>query len=41
MIGAGSGLIGLRDRLAAFGGTLTVDSEPAHGTTVTMMVPCG
>lgn len=41
MIGAGSGLIGLRDRLAAFGGTLTVDSEPGHGTTVTMMVPCG
>ncbi len=41
MIGGGSGLIGLRDRLAAFGGTLMVTSEPGRGTLVRMMVPCG
>ena len=41
MTGAGSGLIGLRDRLAAFGGSLTVTSEPGYGTLVRMMIPCG
>lgn len=41
MVGAGSGLIGLRDRLAAFGGTLDVASEPGFGTQVRMAIPCG
>ncbi|WP_420124534.1 sensor histidine kinase [Nakamurella sp.] len=40
-VGAGSGLVGLRDRLAAFGGTLEVTSAPGAGTAVRMMVPCG
>lgn len=40
-VGAGSGLIGVRDRLAAFGGTLEVTSEPGAGSRVRMMVPCG
>jgi signal transduction histidine kinase len=31
----GSGLQGMSDRLAAHGGTLTVRSEPGHGTTIT------
>jgi signal transduction histidine kinase len=36
----GSGLTGLSDRLAALGGTLTVDSPPAGGTRVTAELPC-
>jgi signal transduction histidine kinase len=39
--GAGSGLIGLADRLEALGGTLRVDSAPGAGTTLTAEVPCG
>jgi signal transduction histidine kinase len=39
--GGGSGLVGLRDRLAAFGGNLAVDSAPGRGTRVEMTVPCG
>jgi signal transduction histidine kinase len=35
----GSGLRGLADRLAVIGGTLTVDSPPGLGTTVTAEVP--
>lgn len=40
-VGAGSGLVGLRDRLAAFGGTVDITSAPGSGTAVRMMVPCG
>lgn len=40
-VGSGSGLVGLRDRLAAFGGTLEITSESGAGTRVRMMVPCG
>lgn len=36
---AGSGLGGLRDRLALFGGGLRVDSEPGRGTRVEAKVP--
>jgi signal transduction histidine kinase len=35
----GSGLVGLRDRLAAHEGTLTVDSPPSAGTVVTATIP--
>jgi signal transduction histidine kinase len=36
----GSGLRGLEDRLAALDGTLAVDSDSGHGTTVTAVIPC-
>ncbi len=36
---ASTGLTGLRDRLAAVGGTLDVRSAPGHGTTLTAIVP--
>jgi signal transduction histidine kinase len=36
----GSGLAGVARRLAAFDGTLTVDSPTGGGTVVTMVVPC-
>jgi two-component system, NarL family, sensor kinase len=35
----GTGLVGLRDRLAALGGTVTITSEPGHGTRVRGQVP--
>ena len=35
----GSGLIGLRDRVATLDGTLTVDSPPGGGTVVTATIP--
>jgi len=35
----GSGLIGLRDRVAALGGTLTVRSESGAGTVLTAEIP--
>jgi glucose-6-phosphate-specific signal transduction histidine kinase len=38
---AGSGLVGISDRLAAIGGTLRVDAAPAAGTTLTAVVPTG
>ena len=38
-IGVSSGLTGLRDRLAAIGGTLDVRSAPGSGTTLTAIVP--
>ena len=38
---AGSGLRGMQDRLAALDGTLTIDSPPGAGTTVTGVIPCG
>ncbi|MDQ3738603.1 MAG: sensor histidine kinase, partial [Actinomycetota bacterium] len=37
----GSGLEGLADRVAALDGTLTVESQPGHGTRVTAEIPCG
>jgi signal transduction histidine kinase len=36
----GSGLQGLRDRLAALDGRLVVTSPPGKGTTVRAMIPC-
>jgi signal transduction histidine kinase len=35
----GSGLIGLRDRVEAIGGTLTLDSPPGAGTVLTARLP--
>jgi signal transduction histidine kinase len=37
--GGGSGLIGLRDRVAAVSGVLEVSSPPGDGTTVTARIP--
>ena len=37
----GTGLQGIADRLAALGGTLTVESAPGDGTTVTGRLPVG
>jgi signal transduction histidine kinase len=36
----GSGLSGLRDRVAAHGGSLRIDSEPDAGTVLTAELPC-
>ncbi|MER7502415.1 PAS domain-containing sensor histidine kinase [Nonomuraea pusilla] len=36
---AGSGLTGLADRVAAFDGTLTVESPPGGGTTILALIP--
>jgi signal transduction histidine kinase len=36
---AGGGLVGLRDRAEAAGGTLTVDSPPGAGTVVAAVLP--
>jgi PAS domain S-box-containing protein len=36
---SGQGLLNMRDRLEAVGGTLTVESSAGHGTTVTGVVP--
>ena len=36
----GSGLMGVRDRLASVDGTLAVASPPGHGTELTMEIPC-
>jgi signal transduction histidine kinase len=38
---AGGGLVGLSDRVAAAGGTLTITSDPGAGTTLRAEVPCG
>jgi signal transduction histidine kinase len=35
----GTGLVGLRDRLAALDGTLLVDSRPDDGTQITALIP--
>ena len=37
----GSGLVGLRDRTAAIGGSLKVESPGGHGTVVRAELPCG
>ena len=36
---AGSGLEGLRDRIEAIGGRLSIDSPPGHGTRITVTIP--
>ena len=36
---AGGGLTGLRDRVEALGGNLTVDSPSGHGTRITAAIP--
>jgi signal transduction histidine kinase len=38
-IGRGSGLIGLKDRVEAFGGRITLDSPPGAGTTLEVRIP--
>ena len=35
----GSGLLGLKDRAAAIGGTIFVDSPPGKGTSLTAELP--
>jgi signal transduction histidine kinase len=37
--GRGSGLIGLKDRIEALGGTISVASPPGHGTTLHIQLP--
>jgi signal transduction histidine kinase len=36
---AGIGLISMRERLRLVGGTLSVESEPSHGTRICVRVP--
>jgi signal transduction histidine kinase len=38
---SGTGLAGLRDRVETLRGDLALASEPGHGTTLTVRVPCG
>ena len=38
-IAAGTGLLGLTDRLAVVGGELRLDSPPGEGTVLTARVP--
>ena len=40
-LGDGSGLVGLKDRTSAIGGTLSVQSARGHGTIVRAELPCG
>lgn len=35
------GLLGMRERVAAFGGTVEITGQPGNGTTVTVRVPMG
>ena len=35
----GLGLIGMRERAASLGGTLSIDSSPGRGTTLKVVVP--
>jgi signal transduction histidine kinase len=39
--GGGFGLAGMRERLAAHGGTLTIETAPGQGTTVAAALPRG
>jgi signal transduction histidine kinase len=39
--GGGSGLLGMRDRVVALGGRMTVTSPTGGGTTVVARLPCG
>jgi signal transduction histidine kinase len=36
----GAGILGMRERAAALGGRLDLDSKPGHGTTVRLVLPC-
>ena len=38
--GAGSGLAGMADRVAAQGGTLALESPPGAGTRIAVELPC-
>ncbi|MEO9199714.1 MAG: ATP-binding protein, partial [Antricoccus sp.] len=40
-LGGGSGLEGIRDRVRALNGSLTVESGAASGTVVRALIPCG
>jgi signal transduction histidine kinase len=37
--GGGSGLLGLKDRVEALGGTITLESSAENGTTVSVSLP--
>jgi signal transduction histidine kinase len=37
----GTGIAGMRDRVAAHGGTLAIESPPGAGTRVAVQLPCG
>jgi hypothetical protein len=37
----GSGIIGLKDRVEALGGTISLRSPPGHGTTLHVQLPAG
>ena len=37
--GSGLGILGMRERARLLGGTLTVQSQPDHGTTVRAIIP--
>ena len=37
--GRGSGLVGLKDRVEALGGRITLQSEPAAGTSLSIELP--
>jgi PAS domain S-box-containing protein len=39
VVGQGSGLVGLSDRIESLGGTLTVSSQPGHGTQIRAEMP--
>ncbi len=39
--GGGTGLVGMRDRLAVLGGDVVISSAPGHGTAVSGQVPTG
>ena len=38
-LGRGSGLVGLKDRVEALGGRITLQSEPAAGTSLSIELP--
>jgi signal transduction histidine kinase len=40
-VGRGLGLLGLRERLTALGGSLWIDSRRGEGTTLTLSIPLG
>ena len=37
----GLGLVGMRERLEAFGGTLRIDTAPGKGFRIEATLPCG
>ena len=39
--GKGSGLIGLKDRVAVLGGQMHISSQPGRGTSVNVAIPLG